>query len=191
MRQTGQHLGMAETGNNVQFQRDDIRRQTPAEASGEADHLGPVRVMNQQAWRGAARLAIGPRQDLHARQEGGKRGVFIGDRGRGAQRRTGAATCTHHRIDGHVIARRCDRPGRTDIEAIRTAGLFGPRMGAQAFVQPDIERFFECPGQLRGLKRQAFDRQPVARIGAQIPFAFLPGRNHGCAAGKVDHDITL
>ena len=55
-RQRRQHLGMTKARHRPQFQRNDVRRQSTSESRCQADHLGPVRCMNQQA-RGASTRA--------------------------------------------------------------------------------------------------------------------------------------
>ena len=65
-----QHLGMAEMGEGFELERDRVGRQAAPESSEQRHHLrAEAGIHHQQARRRAARLAIGPRQRLHAAEQ--------------------------------------------------------------------------------------------------------------------------
>ena len=75
-----------------------------------------------------------------------------------------------------MVARRRDGAGRADVEALVAAALAGARVGAEAFLHPDIEGFLEGADRLSRFEHGCRNGIRVAGIGAEIALALLVGR---------------
>ena len=114
----GEHLGMAETCEGVDFHRDHVGWYPAAVAGGKADHLGPVGVMDQQPRICAASLPEGAGKRVDPPENLIDRRRIIADGTRGTNGGAGTAARTDHRINADMIPCRGDRPGWTDVQAI-------------------------------------------------------------------------
>ena len=183
---------MAKPRQRIHSQRDDINRQARAKTRVKADHFGPVVVvMHQQARRDAACLAIGRCQRRQPAEQGiyGRR--VIGDRPRGANRRTATATRADHRVNRHMFPGRGDRPRRAEVQTVGTGGLPGPRMGAKTFSQPHVKRLFKGADHLHGLAHGLCYGGLAARIGPQIAVTFVRRGKQRCIPRQIQNDIAL
>ncbi len=168
-----------------------VRRQPVAVTRQRLDHLAAVLgIVKHHDRLLAAGLRVGRQQHAQFAQQ------RIGCR-QSVSRRAGraggsalAAAGADEAVDGDMIAIRCDRPGRAEIEAAAAADNLGARMRAQVLGVGDVARLVETAGQVARLQYHTQHRRRVAGIGAQIAVAQVGGWEQRRAAGEVDQQVV-
>src|SRR6185437_7873668 len=105
-------------------------------------------VMEQKDRLTATRLRIGREQRAQLAQQGIGSGQRVSRGAGGAGGRALATTSADMLVDNDVIAIRCDRAGRAEIEAPPAAHDAGARMRAQISGEVHVARLVEGAGQV-------------------------------------------
>ncbi len=165
---------MTEPGERLYFQGDHIVGQTLAMACAETDQFKSVTAVVHEKMRTAGiqfppcgGKCPDPLKDmLNGR-------CIVGNCAGWTDSRATSASGAGHRIDNDMVPCRRDRAGRAKIEAACAAGLLCARVRTKLFVQLDVDRFFECAGELRSFEYGLYAGLGIAGIGSQISFPLV------------------
>ncbi len=179
-------------GDLVDRERQDVGRQSVAEARQRVDQRRAVGVVVQQHDRlRAAGLAIGREQRPQLAQQGvGRRQCVSGGPGR-ADRGALPATRADMLVDGDVIAGRRDRAGRAEIEAARAADDARARMRAEIRGEGDIARLVERADEVARREHRLEHGGAVAGVGAQIAVAQIGRGEQRRSAGEIEQQVAV
>ena len=144
---------MADTGNGIDRERQNVRRQTIAKAGQRRDQVRTMRlIVHQQHRRLTAGGAINLNQGKHVFDQ-------IFSPGQGVTHRTGGThsaaittSAAQRRVDFNIIAIGCDCQSGAIIEAIAASDYSTSGMGTEIGVITNVKRLFEFSHQIGRLE---------------------------------------
>ena len=158
----------------IDCNRQHIGGQSIPETRQRIDQKSAVAIVVQK-YNGAlaAGVAVGGQQGAHLAHQGIGRRQRIGCRTSGTNRGALAAARADLSIDCHVVARRRDGAGGTQIETASATHDARARMGTKVVGKVDVAGLLEAADETTGVQYGFEHRRRIVRGGANIAIAQL------------------